>query len=220
MGRYCFLVDTPVALAMFREKYNIPDDVHLELSVEDTTPWGRLDQCPFIVLSIIEGGLRFPVNPLIWEFLRRTGLAPTQVSTNTYRIMNGIHELNNRLGTNLGLAEILCQYTLRHTGDGLTYYLKIRPGKEKIVTGTPDKDLHGNNFSGCLQSKPCKPTIIIPTKQPSEPCSDTATGIATSSLVTNRHTDIQVHVGVKSQTFFALHLHLPIPHYRMCHSSG
>ncbi|THG12294.1 hypothetical protein TEA_001481 [Camellia sinensis var. sinensis] len=93
-----------------------------------------------------KGGLRFPVNTLMCEFLRCTGLVPTQVSTNTYRIINGIAVLNNWLGTNLGLAEILRQYTLRHTGDGLAYYLKIRPGKEKIVTGTPDKDLHNDDF--------------------------------------------------------------------------
>ncbi|KAF5932401.1 hypothetical protein HYC85_028572 [Camellia sinensis] len=33
-----------------------------------------------------------------------------------------------------------------HTGDGLAYYLKIRLGREKIVTGTPDKDLHDDDF--------------------------------------------------------------------------
>ncbi|GMP98890.1 hypothetical protein CsSME_00046598 [Camellia sinensis var. sinensis] len=125
MGRFRFLVDTPAALAIFRGEYGIPADIHLELGEIETTPWGRLDQCPFTMLSIIEEGLRFPVNPLMTEFLRRTELAPTQVSTNTYRIINGVHELNNRLGTNLGLAEILRQYTLGHTGDGFAYYLKI-----------------------------------------------------------------------------------------------
>ncbi|GMQ06392.1 hypothetical protein CsSME_00051008 [Camellia sinensis var. sinensis] len=145
MGKLRFLVDTPAALAAFREEYDVPADVHLELAEEETTPWGR-EECPFTVLSIVEGGLRFPLNPLITEFLRRTGLAPTQVSTNTYRIINGVHELNKRLGTNLGLAEILRQYTMGHTGDGLAYYLKIRPGKEKIVTGTPDKDMHDDDF--------------------------------------------------------------------------
>ena len=139
MGRFRFLVDTPAALAVFREDYGIPADVHLELAEIETTPWGRLDQCPFTVLSIVEGGLCFPVNPLLTEFLRRTGLAPTQVSTNTFRIITGIHELNNRLGTNLGLAEILRQYTLGHTGNGLAYYLKIRPSKEKMVTGNPEE---------------------------------------------------------------------------------
>ena len=137
MGKFRFLVDTPAALATFREDYGVPADVHLQLAEEETTPWGR-EECPFTVLSIVEGGLRFPLNPLITEFLRRTGLAPTQVSTNTYRIINGVHELNNRLGINLGLAEILRQYTMGHTGDGLTYYLKIRPGRENIVTGSPD----------------------------------------------------------------------------------
>ncbi|KAF5933905.1 hypothetical protein HYC85_030076 [Camellia sinensis] len=145
MGKFRYLVETPAALAAFREEYGVPADVHLELAEEETTPWGR-EECPFTVLSIVEGGLRFPLNPLITEFLRRTGLAPTQVSTNTYRIINGVHELNNRLGIRLGLAEVLRQYTLGHTGDGLAYYLKIRPGREKIVTGTPDKDLHDDDF--------------------------------------------------------------------------
>ncbi|GMP32993.1 hypothetical protein CsSME_00006508 [Camellia sinensis var. sinensis] len=115
MGRYCFLVDTPVALVAFREEYGVPVDVHLELGAEDTNPWGRLDQCPFTVLSIIEGGLCFPVQPLMCEFLRHTGLAPTQ-------------------------------YILGHTGDGLNYFLKIRPGKEKLVTDTPYKDMHDDGF--------------------------------------------------------------------------
>ena len=109
-------------MAVFREDYGIPADVHLELAEIETTPWGRLDQCPFTVLSIVEGGLRFSVNPLLTEFLCRTGLAPTQESTNTYRIINGIHELINRLSTNLGLVEKLSQYTLGHTGDCLAYY--------------------------------------------------------------------------------------------------
>ena len=33
-----------------------------------------------------------------------------------------------------------------HSSDGLAYYLKIRPGKEKIVTDTPDKDMHDDDF--------------------------------------------------------------------------
>ena len=145
MGKFRFLVAPPAALAAFREEYGVPADVHHELAEEETTPWGR-EECPFTVLSIVEGGLRFPLTPLITDFLRRTGLAPTQVSTNTYRIINGFHELNNRLGINLGLAEVLRQYTLGHTGDGLSYYLKIRPGSEKIVTGTLDMYLHDDDF--------------------------------------------------------------------------
>ncbi|GMP57168.1 hypothetical protein CsSME_00021364 [Camellia sinensis var. sinensis] len=115
MGHYRFLVDTPGALAVFREEYGVLEDVHLELGVGNTTPWGRLDQCPFTVLSTIEKGLHFPVQPLMCEFLRRTGLAPTP-------------------------------YTLGHTTDGFNYYLKIRSGKEKLVTSTLDKDMHNDDF--------------------------------------------------------------------------
>ena len=67
MGKFRFLVDTPAALATFREDYGILADVHLELAEEETTPWGRVAHCPFTVLSIVEGRLRFPLNPLITE---------------------------------------------------------------------------------------------------------------------------------------------------------
>ncbi|GMP32746.1 hypothetical protein CsSME_00006368 [Camellia sinensis var. sinensis] len=122
------MVSSLGALAEFRREYNIPDDVHLELTKKGDTPWGELDKCPFTVMSIVEGGLRFPVQPLICEFLRQTRLCSTQVSNNTYKIINGVAELNRLLGLNLGLAEIFHQYTLSKNKGGLCWYLKVRKG--------------------------------------------------------------------------------------------
>ena len=126
MGKYRYLVDTPGGLAEFRKNYNIPDDVHLILAGKDVIPWGNAGFVPFTLLSIIETGLRFPVQPLICEFLSQTRLCPTQLSTNSYRIIMGIAELNRQAGLNLGLAEIFHQYSIGSKEDGWVYYLRIR----------------------------------------------------------------------------------------------
>ena len=74
MGKYRFLVETPGGLAEFRRDYNIPDDVHLTLAKKDAIPWENQGFVPFTLLSIIETGLRFPVQPLICEFFRPYGV--------------------------------------------------------------------------------------------------------------------------------------------------
>ena len=63
MGKYRFLVETPGGLAEFRRDYNILDDVQLNLAEQDIVPWGKEGYVPFTLLSIIETGLRFPVQP-------------------------------------------------------------------------------------------------------------------------------------------------------------
>ena len=146
MGKYRFRVSTPGAMAEFREEYHIPDDVVLELGKKGTTPWGDLERCPFTVVSIIEGGLRFPVQPLICEFLRQTRLCPTQVSNNTFKIINGVAELNRRHGLNLGLAEIFHQYSLSSNKGGFCYYLKVKKGRAKLIEGNPDKESNDDDF--------------------------------------------------------------------------
>ncbi|GMP83763.1 hypothetical protein CsSME_00037559 [Camellia sinensis var. sinensis] len=146
MGKYRFIVSSPGALAEFRREYNIPDDVILELAKKGDTPWGDLDRCPFTVVSIVEGGLRFPVQPLICEFLRQTRLCPTQVSNNTYKIINGVAELNRRLGLNPGLAEIFHQYSLIKNKGGFCWYLKVKKGRAKLIEGNLDKETNDDDF--------------------------------------------------------------------------
>ena len=133
-------------MAKFRRDCHIPDDVHLTLAELDTTPWGNRGFVPFTLLSIVETGLRFPIQPLLCEFLRQTNLCPTQLSTNSYRIINGIAELNRQAGLNLGLAELFHQYSIGSNEDGWVYYLRIRRWREKIIKNTPDKDINDDDF--------------------------------------------------------------------------
>ena len=84
--------------------------------------------------------------PLICEFLRQTRLCSTHVSNNTYKIINGVAELNRILGLNLGLAEIFHQYSLSKNKGGLCWYLNDRKGRAKLIEGNLDKESNDDDF--------------------------------------------------------------------------
>ena len=70
-------VNTPKAMALFRHHYGIPDDVYLEYKFwEDALPREPGDLILPLV-AIIEGGVRFPMDPLLINFLDFFNLSPT-----------------------------------------------------------------------------------------------------------------------------------------------
>ncbi|GMP42148.1 hypothetical protein CsSME_00011982 [Camellia sinensis var. sinensis] len=140
MGKYRFLVDSPGAMTEFRREYHIPNNVHLSLAELDTMPRGKSGFVPFTVVFIVDEGLRFLVQPLICEFLRQTRLCPTQLSSNTYRIINSIAKLNRRLGLNLRLAELFHQYSIGQNDDGWVYYLTITKPRYRATTSTGTRE--------------------------------------------------------------------------------
>ena len=58
----------PERLAAFREKYEIPDDVEIELLLGDRIYYGD-DHITVPLMAITEGGLRFPFPKMIRQFL-------------------------------------------------------------------------------------------------------------------------------------------------------
>jgi len=73
---FCHLLKTRKNLALFKATNNIPDDV--EISYYDK---GDIEdqRCPHIVffplISILEGGVRFPIDPFLHRTLRFYGLS-------------------------------------------------------------------------------------------------------------------------------------------------
>lgn len=66
--RLTHLLDTEVALANFRVGFAVFDDVEISYCHEDNI---ALEWCPHV-----EGGIRFPVDPLILRTLRFYYLCP------------------------------------------------------------------------------------------------------------------------------------------------
>ena len=70
-----YLLESSAALATFRSKFNIPDDVDVAYCHESDIALHRgLGTAFFPLMSILEGGVRFPVDPLLTDTLRYYGL--------------------------------------------------------------------------------------------------------------------------------------------------
>lgn len=103
-GRFRRLCETPAAMDEFRRKYNILDNVVLSLApldaIRENSSW---DRAHIPIVAIVEGGVRFPLHPLLRHVLNWYHLTPMQVSANVFRLIMGTVALNEILGTNLGL---------------------------------------------------------------------------------------------------------------------
>ena len=71
-----------MSLASFRAAYGVPKDVDIAYCHEGNIALQRRSNpnVPFFpLISILEGGVRFPVNPLIIGTFRFKGLCPNQL---------------------------------------------------------------------------------------------------------------------------------------------
>ena len=63
---YSYLLETPAALATFRKKFNVLNDVEVAYCHESEIALHRGQDITFFpLMAILEGGVRFPVNPLL-----------------------------------------------------------------------------------------------------------------------------------------------------------
>lgn len=126
-------------MATFRSRYEIPDDVTTVLAYEDAlreSPDNDTLHIPMV--AVVEGGIKFPLAPLLRQVLAFYRLSPMQVSANFFRVVMGINTLNQMLGTSLGLHDIHHLYSISRTKDALTYYLKSRDSRRRLVLELPD----------------------------------------------------------------------------------
>ena len=78
MGNLKDLLNTPEGVSNFRNKYNIPSDVQVcAPRADDSLDSGSRDEMPFPTIAIVEGGVRFPLDPLLGHFLSLANLFPT-----------------------------------------------------------------------------------------------------------------------------------------------
>jgi len=111
--------------------------------------WVILEEppCPFDLFSLAEGhwfrslfvtecGFSFPPNPLCLEFCQYFDIFPARVAPNTWRIVNGVHRLNEIHVTHLGISEIMFCY--KWVTSENTFYLKTRYSNRALVVNLLD----------------------------------------------------------------------------------
>uniref|UniRef100_A0A2N9IY35 Uncharacterized protein n=1 Tax=Fagus sylvatica TaxID=28930 RepID=A0A2N9IY35_FAGSY len=137
-GKLCRFVNTPEAMAVFRHVYEIPNDVGLRYVHWSNALVPAAGNLLIPVVAIVEGGVRFPMDPLLADFLDHLRLSPSQVNPNVFRIVMGTVELNRRLGLELGIHDILRTYILHHNSKTEAYSLRPRDIDFTLVNGLPD----------------------------------------------------------------------------------
>ena len=106
MGIYRHLLGDPGSIAYFRNAYKIPANVEVRPDGPDDGLAYRDGWMPFWLVSVVEGGVRFPLHPLVRDCLREWRLCPCQLLPNGYKIIMGVVRLNEILGIGLGVPDI------------------------------------------------------------------------------------------------------------------
>ena len=90
-------------------------------------------------MAILEGGVRFHVDPLLLNTLRYYGLCPDQLPPNFYQVVSYVGRLNQMFGLQLDHHDINHMYSL--SGNKKTnYYLKVRDMRVRLISYLPDSN--------------------------------------------------------------------------------
>ena len=93
----------------------------------------------FPLMAILEGRVRFPVDPLLLSTLRFYGLCLDQLPSNFYRVVSCVSRLNHIYRLQLNYHDINFMYSL--CGNLKTnYYLKARDVWVRLISCLPDSN--------------------------------------------------------------------------------
>ena len=99
---FAYLLKTREDIESFRVKYNIPRDVEISYGHEGEIADQRLLHVVFFpLMSILKGGVRFPVDLLLLRTLSFYGLSLNQCLPNFYKVVNYVGCLNCLYGLSL-----------------------------------------------------------------------------------------------------------------------
>ena len=139
---YSHLLSSDASLATFRAAYGILGDVDIAYCHHGDIEIQRhrgTNTVFFPLMSILEGGIRFLVDPLVIGTLRFYGLCPDQLPPNFFRVVSCVSKLNQLFGLQLDHHDINFMYNLCGNIES-DYYLKTRDNRVRLISCLPDSN--------------------------------------------------------------------------------
>ena len=118
MGRYASFFKSRENLRRFRILFHVPQGVRVGL-VGFSRGGPLPDPILFSLVSIVEGGVTFPLSPLVRRFLGFLGVSPILVAPDVFKIIAAVEVVNSEIGLGLGLRELCHCYCFRRSEDGI-----------------------------------------------------------------------------------------------------
>ena len=88
MGRFERLVKTPALIELFKEKYQIPQEVLIQYcSIEGVAFDREVGEVIIPMIAFIEGGMTIPMGRITSDYLRAHRLCPQQCALNFFRVL-------------------------------------------------------------------------------------------------------------------------------------
>ena len=98
MGKSASLVDSPLKIELFKQKYYIPQEVGLRYcSTEQIVTDRETGEVIIPMIAFIEGGMTLPMGRITRDYLIAHRLCPHQCAPNMFRILGCIDALNEHL---------------------------------------------------------------------------------------------------------------------------
>ena len=141
---YFHLLALGATLANFREAYGVPGDVDIVYYHEGDIALEKgfgPNVAFFPLMAILEGGVRFPVDPLIICTLRFYSLCPDQLPPNFYQVVSCVSKLNQIYGLQLNHHDINFMYSLCGNIKS-NYYLKVRDVWIRLISCLLDSNIN------------------------------------------------------------------------------
>ena len=142
----------------YKALYNIPAWVQLRSVRENESVLEPASGLGFYTLFFSEGGLSFPLDPLLVEFFHFFDIVPAQCTPNVFRILGGVIALRDLLSLPIGLNEIRYCYLIKRVSKSHHWYLSARRADRTLVFNLPtsDKDYthHGVIVEGPVTHAP------------------------------------------------------------------
>ena len=131
------MVDSPLKIELFKQKYHIPKEVGLRYcSTEQIVTNRETGEVIIPMIAFIEGGMTLPMGRITRDYLIAYRLCLHQCASNMFRILGCVDALNEHLRLGLTWHDVVHMYEFHSQADE-GFYLKSQPVVVKLISCLP-----------------------------------------------------------------------------------